>query len=68
MSKTIKQRLNSISDLIEKIEHENTEIEDAIILYKNALCLANDTFKDIEQKEQEIKTITEEGDLFGATN
>lgn len=60
MAKTIKfeDKMNRLSEIVDKLQSDKTEIDDAIKLYKEGLDLTNELKNQLKSFEEKIEKIS----------
>ncbi|RAP39228.1 exodeoxyribonuclease VII small subunit [Candidatus Marinamargulisbacteria bacterium SCGC AAA071-K20] len=61
MTESIEKKIDKLNTMIDKIEEDQTSIDDAISLYSDAMTLAKQSFEDLEKVKQKINIVKKEG-------
>lgn len=61
-NKTLKfeDKMNRLNSIVEKLENDNTEIDEAIKLYEEGLNLSNELKTQLKVFEEKVKKISKE--------
>ncbi len=62
----IEQLLNKLNEIVEKMEDENTKIDESLALFEEGVTLAKQCFDSIEEYKGKLTVIKEKLDGLGA--
>lgn len=60
---SITQRMNELSELVEKLENPEIELEAALVLYEKGVQLSGSIQKTLESAEQRVAHVAADGSL-----